>query len=580
MALRESRLGPVPSLVVVALLFSIASPAGATDRSFTYTYETPVAAPGHAELEPWVTYRTGKDQHFNRYDLRVEYEGGIAPKLQTALYMNFTGISQDTIDEVTGQTVRSQEFALEGVSNEWKYQLSDPVADVLGSALYLEGRFAPAETEVEAKVLLDKRAGSFVTALNFVGAYEWNYESNAGTEKALELAVDAAAGVEASPGLVIGVEVDAPAHIPDEGRSSMVLNAGPSIAGHLESMVARGHVPDAGHRPEKPHLWESEPRRVRALPVPDRLGLPPLRRGSAGPGAGTPCAILSDRRGGLMRFSGISLALLTVVLTGCPRDKQQNNNLSLSEAAQALDEASVAGQAEALTSASVEITTSFTIGDAVQQAAQEIRTFVSSQLPCAEITLADATLTIEYGVNPGNCTYKGHTFSGSQSVTVAKNDQSEVIVTHKWMGLSNGIVKLDGDATVTWNFQEKTRHVVHTADWTRISDSFTVTGSGDRTQTVLEGGLLEGIQVDGSRSWKSSQGQWDLAIDGVQMRWVDAVPQAGSYTLGTPSGKSLSLSFTRVNDNTIRVTVSSGNRAFNFNVTTIGKISNAPDGAA
>jgi hypothetical protein len=220
--------------LVLALVCSIALPAAATDRSFTYTYETPVAAPGHAELEPWITYRTGRDQHFNRYDLRVEFEGGITKGLQTSLYMNFTGISQDTTDETTGQTVRSQEFALEGVSNEWKYQLSDPVADVLGSGLYFEGRFAPAETELEGKVLLDKRLGSFVTALNFIGAYEWNFEDRAQTEKQLELAVDLAAGFEAVPGLTIGGEIDAPAHFPNEGKSSMVLNAGPSIAGHLD----------------------------------------------------------------------------------------------------------------------------------------------------------------------------------------------------------------------------------------------------------------------------------------------------------------------------------------------------------
>jgi hypothetical protein len=274
-----------------------------------------------------------------------------------------------------------------------------------------------------------------------------------------------------------------------------------------------------------------------------------------------------------MRFGGISLAVLTLVLTGCPRNKKDDDTLTLAEASQAVQEASLASQAEGLTSASVEITTSFTIGQAVEAAAQEIHTFVSSQLPCAEITLANSTLTIEYGALPGNCTYKGHTFSGSHSVTVSKNESSEVVVTHKWMGLTNGVVKLDGDATVTWNFQDESRHVVHEAHWTRVSDGFEVTGSGDRLQTVLAGGLSEGIQVDGSRSWKSSRGQWDLSIDGVQLRWVDAVPQSGSYTLGTPSGKSLSLSFARKDSDTITVTVSNGKHSFAFDVTTVGAIS-------
>src|SRR5258706_8988439 len=215
-----------------------------------------------------------------------------------------------------------------------------------------------------------------------------------------------------------------------------------------------------------------------------------------------------------MKYRVLGAALLTVVLGGCPRNKN-DDSLSYAEAQQAVEESSIASQAEGLTSASVEITTSFTIGQAVEQAAQQVHDFIVSQLPCAEVTVSGATLSVEYGKNPGNCTYNGHTFSGQQTITISKNEENEVIVDHTWTDLSNGRVKLNGNATVTWNFTEKTLHVVHTANWTRLSDGFNVTGEGDRTQTVLSGGLTEGIRVDGSRSWKSVRGQWDLAIDGV-----------------------------------------------------------------
>src|SRR6185369_5351258 len=98
-----------------------------------------------------------------------------------------------------------------------------------------------------------------------------------------------------------------------------------------------------------------------------------------------------------------------LVLTGCPKDKEEP--LSAGEASQALQQASDAGEAEGLTAASVDISTNFTIGKAVKDGAAELKTFITTQLPCADITLEDATLTIEYGVNPGNCVYKGHTFS-------------------------------------------------------------------------------------------------------------------------------------------------------------------------
>jgi hypothetical protein len=275
-----------------------------------------------------------------------------------------------------------------------------------------------------------------------------------------------------------------------------------------------------------------------------------------------------------MRSRALVGLVLTVVLSGCPKQKDDGETLTAAEALQAVEESTLASQAENLTSASVELTTNFTIGQAVQNAAQEIQTFIQSQLPCAEITLADATLTVKYGVNPGKCTYRNQTFSGTHTVHVSKNDNAEVVVEHTWAGLTNGRVSLDGNATVTWNFQDKTRHVVHTADWTRVADGFKVTGQGDRTQSVLEGGLIEGIQVDGSRSWTSTRGDWDLSIEGVQMRWIDPVPQAGSYTLLSPKKKILKLSFDRVDEDTIKVTIANGNRSFAFDVTKAGAVNN------
>lgn len=48
----------------------------------------------------------------------------------------------------------------------------------------------------------------------------------------------------------------------------------------------------------------------------------------------------------------------------------------------------------------------------MNDAAAELRTFIETQMPCAEIVLADAKVTITYGAKPGDCRYKGHTFSG------------------------------------------------------------------------------------------------------------------------------------------------------------------------
>ena len=63
------------------------------------------------------------------------------------------------------------------------------------------------------------------------------------------------------------------------------------------------------------------------------------------------------------------LALPLLVLTGCPRDKEEPRTVG--EAQQSLEQASDAGQAEGLTSASVDISTNFTIGKAVKDGAAE-----------------------------------------------------------------------------------------------------------------------------------------------------------------------------------------------------------------
>lgn len=275
----------------------------------------------------------------------------------------------------------------------------------------------------------------------------------------------------------------------------------------------------------------------------------------------------------IRRYSLTAVLVLPVlVLTGCPRDREEP--LTLGEATAALEQASDAGMAEGLTSASVDISTNFTIGQAVRDGAAELQTFIGTQLPCADVTLEDATLMVVYAAKPGECSYRGHTFSGTHSISLERNDDAQVLVHHEWTDFSNGVVSLDGSAKVTWNLTDKTRRVQHESHWTHIKSGRTGSGSGDRLQSVLAGGLAEGIQVDGSRAWDGDRGHWDLAIDGVQMRWTDPVPQAGSYTLTTPFDKSVSMSFERVDADTIKVKVAGPKRDFSFNVSKLGEIAN------
>lgn len=147
-----------------------ASTASASSRRFTYAYETAVLNPGDLDLEPWTTARIGRDQYFQRYDHRLELETGVVKNLQMAWYLNLSTTAADT---AAGRETSS---SLQGFSTEWKYKLSDPVADAVGSALYLEGSFGPQEVEIEAKLIFDKRWGNFLLAFNAVGELELELE--------------------------------------------------------------------------------------------------------------------------------------------------------------------------------------------------------------------------------------------------------------------------------------------------------------------------------------------------------------------------------------------------------------------
>ncbi|MFO0587121.1 MAG: hypothetical protein U0441_06275 [Polyangiaceae bacterium] len=261
------------------------------------------------------------------------------------------------------------------------------------------------------------------------------------------------------------------------------------------------------------------------------------------------------------------VVLVPAAITGCP-----DAEMTTAEAGQALEESGSEAQASAAVNTTIDITTNFTIGQAVEKAADELKTFVQTQLPCAEVTVANHTLTIEYGVNPGNCTYKGQTYTGTHTVTISKDDAGEVVVEHTWDKLQNQRVSVSGTATVTWNLQDPSRHVVHDLTWTRLLDGRTGEGTGDVVQKPLAAGLKEGISVDGERQWSGQKGDWDLAINNVEMRWADPIPQAGSYELTNPAGKTATLTFTRVDADTIEADLVTGKKTYKFLVSKDGSV--------
>ena len=263
----------------------------------------------------------------------------------------------------------------------------------------------------------------------------------------------------------------------------------------------------------------------------------------------------------------VLLPALALGNAGCP-----SSDITLGEASQAVEETSIASQASNLAEGSLELTTSFTLGQAVENAAAEIKGFVTTELPCANVTVSGATVTIQYGANGDTCLWHGQQITGTHVVTVQKDDMNDVLVHHEWQNVSNGRVEVSGTADVTWSLSAKTRHVVHSLDWTRLSDHRTGHGTGDRTQSPLDGDWTQGILVDGQRTWDGQAGHWDLDINQVGWRWEDPVPESGEYVLTTPAQKELTLAFARKDANTIHVTVTGVKKTFEFDVSKAGDV--------
>lgn len=243
--------------------------------------------------------------------------------------------------------------------------------------------------------------------------------------------------------------------------------------------------------------------------------------------------------------------------------------LTREEAKEAVEEAEMYSQAVTLIGTTVEITENFSIGSAVEAAAENLRDFYLSQLPCADVMLSENTLSVEYGATGEDCEFRGMTFTGIHEVTISQNDMDQIVVDHVWTEIENGEMEVSGSAQVTWTGgDDPSRRVVHDLMWTRLSDGREAEGRGDRVQQPLDGDITLGFTVSGDAVWEGRSGAWDLTIDDVEMRWRDPVPQAGSYFLETPFDKDLTLSYLRVDERTVEVSASSGRRHYEFDVTT------------
>lgn len=228
-------------ITLILLTLTISSTYG-QDRVFARTYQSNVLAKGGFDFEYWTTLRTGKVGKYSpfafgrRLDNRIEFEFGLGKSVQTAFYLNTSNFKYALKDSTATEFPTQTEFET-SFSNEWKFKLSDPVANSIGSALYLEFTAGGDEYEMEGKVILDKRYTNDLFALNLVGELELEtvVEKAGSTTKRVTnweapVELDLAWMHFLTPSLGIGLEIVNRNEIAKgEGWENSILFAGPSF---------------------------------------------------------------------------------------------------------------------------------------------------------------------------------------------------------------------------------------------------------------------------------------------------------------------------------------------------------------
>ena len=188
--------------------------------------------PGESELLPWTTFRAGRSRYYSGLDGRLGLEHGLSPGLELALYWNFATQTQDVVqDTLTGELSRVTNSEFSGASAGLKYQLADPTADVLGAALYLEATLGPRQSQLAAKVIVDRSLGQWLLAANADAELELEPVRNAQgseLETAFVLTPTLAAAYDLPHGASVGVELRAPLGVTGDVKSA-TLFGGPVV---------------------------------------------------------------------------------------------------------------------------------------------------------------------------------------------------------------------------------------------------------------------------------------------------------------------------------------------------------------
>lgn len=216
------------SIPLLALAAALGSPAAqATPRAFSTVHESRVLAPGQSELGPWTAFQVGRSRYYSRIDGQLQLEHGVTRGLSLSLSWFFHTVAQDVVaDSLTRQVSRVTSSELSGAAVEAKYQLTDPTADALGSALQLRALLGPSQSSLLARAIVDRSVGRWLLAGNASARLDLQPRRGAGGSElasAFVLEPSVAAAYQVTPAVSLGLELRAPLGLSGDRKSSTLF---------------------------------------------------------------------------------------------------------------------------------------------------------------------------------------------------------------------------------------------------------------------------------------------------------------------------------------------------------------------
>ena len=185
------------NLLTILLLIWSATAAFAGVRHFTFVYEAVTSAPGSLDVENWVTWsHTSNPQSVNQINFRHEFEFGITDNFQVSLY---------AADWFHAADPKHSGFTYSDSALELIYNLTNPVTDPVGLALYEEIRAGDRVFELESKAIAQKDIGPLILAYNVTLEAVW--EGTGLQDRQGELQQALGASYEISQRLSVGMEM-------------------------------------------------------------------------------------------------------------------------------------------------------------------------------------------------------------------------------------------------------------------------------------------------------------------------------------------------------------------------------------